>query len=188
MRKDTIQLKDKKIAKCEIFERSDFFKLQKIFFQWLALNKLTKDLHGRKINVPDILSEGIFCMSYDAVRTNNSAYSYDAVLRKTKNGIQIKSACIKNDLTSFGPKSKWDKLYFIDFSYKGIKDGLLAFYNIPSKFIYKTICNHKKHETFIDQQKQGRRPRLSIRKIIDDHGLKPEKIVNISTGKGIIKK
>ena len=126
-------------------------------------------------------------MAFGAVRTNGSAYSYDAVSKKTKNGIQVKSACIDNDLTSFGPKSKWDELYFADFSFEGIKNGLVVFYKIPDKYIYNAILNKKKGETFVDQQKQGRRPRLSIKQIIKDKKIKPTKKVNIKTGKGIVK-
>lgn len=51
---------------------------------------------------------------FNAVRTNGTAHSYDAVDKNTGEGIQIKSASIKTDCTSFGPTSTWDKLIFAD--------------------------------------------------------------------------
>jgi hypothetical protein len=62
-------------------------------------------LGGRKINIPDVISEGIYCYLFNCARTNGSAKSYDAVDLKTKEGIQIKSASIHDDCTSFGPTS-----------------------------------------------------------------------------------
>ena len=183
MEKEQIELSDGTKIKGDKFQKSDLKKLQNIYFKWEEINKLVNELGGRKLNIPDVLREGIFCLAYDALRTNGTAYSYDAVSRKTKKGLQLKSACIKNDLSSFGPKSTWDELYFADFSFSKVK-GLIEFYEIPNKFIHSAVLNKKKHETFKDQQKQGRRPRLSIRKIINDNKIKPSKIVNIETGEG----
>lgn len=186
MIKEKIELLDGTKIEGDKFQANDLKKLQDIYFKWEELNKLVNELGGRKLNIPDVLSEGIFCLAYDALRTNGTAYSYDAVSRKTKEGLQLKSACIENDLTSFGPKSTWDKLYFADFSFSKIK-GMIEFYEIPDEYIYSAVVNTKKNETFKDQQEQGRRPRLSIKKIIRDNNIKPSKIVNIETGEGLKK-
>jgi hypothetical protein len=69
-------------------------------------NMFLNDLGGRKINIPDVISEGMYCYNFNAVRTNRDAGSYDCVDIKTKDGIQVKSASIEDDLTSFGPNSK----------------------------------------------------------------------------------
>ena len=54
------------------------------------------------------------------------------------------------------------------------------FYEIDSTKIYNLILNSKKAETFRDQQRQGRRPRLSIKdKIINPLSLTPIKKINL---------
>ena len=76
------------------------------------------------------------------------------------------------DLTSFGPRSVWDILYFVDFYREGNFDGTFDIYEIQNELIYSTKVNAK--QTMRDQQKEGRRPRFSIyEKIILSHGIKP---------------
>ena len=117
---------------------------------------------------------------FNAVRTNRTAHSYDAVDKITGEGIQIKSASIKIDCTSFGPTSTWDKLIFVDLAPFGNVDGNVWFYEIDSTDIYNIVLNSKKNETFKDQQKQGRRPRLSIKdRIINPLSLLPIKKINL---------
>ena len=62
-----------------------------------------------------------------------------------------------------------------------IIDGEIWFYKIESDDIYNLVLNSKKGETFADQQKQGRRPRFSIKKsIIEAKGLQPVKKINLT--------
>lgn len=187
MKKVKIKRKDEVIIGDE-FDETDFESLQKIFTEWLELNTNLKQLGGRNLNIPDVFSEAIFCLAYDAIRTNNSAGSYDCVLKSTLEGVQVKSSSILYDCTSFGPTSKWDVLYFMDFVPNGTLDGSIHIYKIDDKDIYDLVLNKEKQETFVMQQKQGRRPRLSIKKsIIESNGLKPDKEINLITGKGIKK-
>lgn len=60
---------------------------------------------GRTLNIPDVVSEAIYCYLFDAVRTNKTAKSYDAVNINNHAGVQVKATSISNDLTSFGPRS-----------------------------------------------------------------------------------
>lgn len=100
--------------------------------------------------------------------------------KATGEGVQVKSASIQNDCTSFGPTSTWDLLYFADFVPNGIIDGEIWFYKIDSDDVYNLVLNNKKCETFADQQKQGRRPRFSIKKsIIKAKGLQPVKKISL---------
>jgi hypothetical protein len=78
-----------------------------------------------------------------------------------------------SDLTSFGPTSRWDKLYFLDFYNNGNLDGSFDCYEIDTALIYNTVVNQGKNETFVDQQRQGRRPRLSLKKIIRENNITP---------------
>jgi len=183
MKQENVRLKDGSFVTGDAFDNSDFILLQKIFKDWLSINEKLKSLGGRNLNVPDVFSEALFCIAYDAVRTNNTAHSYDCVTRGTGEGVQVKSASIAKDLTSFGPTSTWDLLYFADFAPNGTVDGIVKFYKIDDKYVYNLVLNKKKGETFAEQQKQGRRPRFSIKgEIINPYRIKPEKTFNLITG------
>lgn len=85
---------------------------------------------------------------------------------------RIKACSIEKDLILFGPKSKWDDLYFLDFYNNGKVDGQFDVYLIPDQYIRDQSLN--KDETFTDQQKQKRRPRFGIKKeIIAKFNIKP---------------
>jgi hypothetical protein len=96
-------LRDGTVVIGDAFEEEDFLMIQDIFKQWLEINKNLKLLGGRGLNVPDVFSEALFCLAFNAIRTNGTAHSYDCVIRETGEGVQIKSASIRNDCTSFGP-------------------------------------------------------------------------------------
>lgn len=84
---------------------------------------------------------------------------------------EIKATSIGNDLTSFGPLSEWDDLYFIDFYNNGTLDGTFTVYLIPDDLIYSNQVNSG--QTMKQQQKQKRRPRMSMKDIIEKHNIKP---------------
>lgn len=186
MKQESIQLKDGTIVVGDAFDHDDFIKLQGIFKDWLEMNTKLKSLGGRGLNVPDVFSEAIFCLAFNAVRTNGTAHSYDCVIRGTGEGVQVKSASIPNDCTSFGPTSTWDLLYFADFAPNGFVDGTIKFYKIDDNDVYSLVLNASKGETFRDQQLQGRRPRFSIQSsIIKPKKLKPLKTINLIDGIGL---
>lgn len=180
MKKVKVTLKDKTVVIGDEFDMNDYKKFKQIFRKWTNINSDLKQFGGRNLNVPDVFSEALYCIFFNAVRTNGTAHSYDAVDKTTGEGIQIKSASIKTDCTSFGPTSTWDKLIFVDFAPFGNVDGNVWFYEIDSTNIYNIVLNSKKDETFRDQQRQGRRPRLSIKdKIINPLSLTPIKKINL---------
>src|SRR5690606_37452399 len=122
--------------------------------------------------------EGLFCLDMDAVRINTNIpganTSFDCYRISDNKRIQVKACSVLPDLTSFGPKSVWDELYFLDFYREGKWDGTYDIYLIDNELIY----NHKVNEnqTLREQQEQGRRPRFSIYKsIILKNKLKPLK-------------
>ncbi|MBS3175573.1 Bsp6I family type II restriction endonuclease [Candidatus Woesearchaeota archaeon] len=160
-------------------EEKDKELLNKLYFEWKKLNENIKKISTRGINLPEAISENAFCLFFESVfrvvRLQKGKCSYDCVDNKTGKRIQIKASSVKSDLTSFGPKSEWDDLYFLDFS-KG--DGTFLIYKIEKEWIY----NHKvnRQQTFEEQQKQSRRPRFSIiKEIINPRKLKPVKICKL---------
>lgn len=180
MKQVSVSLKDGTIVVGDEFDMKDYEKLKNIFHKWTDINADLKELGGRNLNVPDVFSEALYCIFFDAVRTNGTAHSYDAVDKETGAGVQIKSASIPNDCTSFGPTSTWDRLIYADFAPNGSVDGNVWFYEIAPNDVYGIVLNESKGETFADQQKQGRRPRFSMKsKIIKAQNLEPIKKINL---------
>lgn len=163
------------------YDYNDFLEMKTIYSNWKTLNEALEALGSRSLNVPDLLSEGLFSYLFNVLRTNGSINSngYDAYDDKTNEGIQIKSCSIDNDCTSFGPKTHWDKIYFMKFHPKSV-DGLVEIFDITDIDLDNIVLNASKNETFKDQQDQGRRPRFSIQKeIIDKYNLKPIKTIKL---------
>jgi hypothetical protein len=159
------------------FDETDKKKWKKLFDAWKKLKFGLREFQSREPNFPEGLSEIAFCLySKDSKRflslSGPVSSSFDTFNEKTKKAEQIKACSVKEDLTSFGPQSKWDDLYFLDFYNEGKIDGTFNVYKIPTRLIYSTKVN--KTQTFKDQQKEKRRPRFSIvKKIIKEKKLKP---------------
>jgi hypothetical protein len=150
------------------FDSTDDKYLKELYYEWRELSKKLQSLGGRGVNLPEVLSEAIFCRITGAVRINSriskvksSFDCYDLISNKR---IQVKACSVLPDLTSFGPKSVWDELYFMDFYNEGNWDGSIKVYLIPNEAIY----NHKTNvnQSMKQQQEQGKRPRFSIQKQI----------------------
>lgn len=164
----------KHVAEVEIIEKTDKEQLREMYNLWNKLSEMLNDYGCRRINFPE-MSELIFCLVYDCWRVNNVSgiehSSFDCYNPKTNARIQIKATSIENDLTSFGPKSIWDELYFMDFYPNGCHDGCFDVYLIPNEPVYNYQINRT--ETFKDQQEAGRRPRFSIKKLINELNIEP---------------
>lgn len=153
------------------FDRKDGKEWKRIFDIWKQLKLGLRSYKSREPNMPEGLSEVAFCLWSGSARyirikgaKQGIAGSFDTFDIKTNKAQQIKACSIEDDLTSFGPKSKWDDLYFIDFYNDGKVDGRFNVYLIPNKYIKNQSLN--KNETFADQQLQKRRPRFGIKKEI----------------------
>jgi hypothetical protein len=172
-------------AELQFFEERDRVKLYSIYKNWRKLCSELNEIKARAVNLPEGLSEGAFALEMKSPRVSSipgANSSFDCYNSSTKKRIQVKACSVLPDLTSFGPKSVWDELYFCDFYKEGKWDGTFDIYLIDNNLIY----NHKvnANQTFIQQQKQGRRPRFSIYSdIIIKHKLKPIKIGDLSNVK-----
>jgi hypothetical protein len=155
-------------ARLQYFDSEDGSTLYNIYQNWRSLCDDLSAIDSRGINLPEGLSEGSFALALGTPRlassisgANSSFDCYD--LNKSKR-IQVKACSVLPDLTSFGPDSQWDEIYFCDFYRCGAWNGTFDIYLIPNDLIY----NHKvnANQTLRDQQLQGRRPRFSIFKSI----------------------
>jgi hypothetical protein len=158
------------------FDKEFDAEIYRIYCAWRYLNEVSKSLGCRGVNIPEGLSETVFCRAMGSARIiekpANFPGSYDAYNIKRKKRQEVKSTSIKNDLTSFSPLTRCDELYFVDFYCDGTFDGSFKIYKLDIPSVMKMKIN--KSQTFEDQQNQGRRPRFSVRnKLIKEQGLQP---------------
>ncbi len=150
----------------------------KIYSTWKKLDGQIDAISTRGINFPGELSEIFACYALNYQWKKNG--HGDAKDPQNNRIIEVKGSSTKRkDLSSFSPTEEFDELVFVKID----KDNDKA-------FIYKTGINStalkavkvNENETFGDQQKEKRRPRLSVEsKIIDANGLKPAYELDILT-------
>ena len=160
----------------QIFEETDRERLFTIYNNWRSLCDDLVSIHSRAVNLPEGLSEGAFCLETGSVRLtdsiNGANSSFDCFDFNGNRRIQIKACSVLPDLTSFGPNSVWDEIYFLDFYREGEWNGTFDIYRIENDFIYNHQVNSS--QTLRQQQAQGRRPRFSIyQKIIQEREIEP---------------
>lgn len=177
-RKETLEIEGQRvILELNFYNKEDILVLSSIYKKWVQLSDLIQNNGGRRINIPELLSEAIFCYHFNGGRLNKTINgkinsSFDCVTISPTKRIQVKSCSVSYDLTSFGPKSVWDELYFVHFYPNQKYDGSYKIFKIENELIY----NHKVNigQTMRDQQKQGKRPRFGIMKeIIEPLNLNP---------------
>jgi hypothetical protein len=105
------------------FKKTDGKKWKEIFDLWRGLKMGMREYKSREPNFPEGLSEVAFCLWSHSSRfvsaKNLSNKSFDTFNTQTGRAEQIKACSVEDDLTSFGPKSRWDDLYFLDFYREG---------------------------------------------------------------------
>jgi len=160
-----------------VFDSSDINVLREVYTQWRSLSLNLIALGGRGVNLPEGLSEALFCISNNVVRFNHNLQgantSFDCYSELTNARIQVKACSVLPDLTSFGPKSVYDELFFMDFFREGKFDGSVDIYKIPKHIVDETIVNASLGETVQMQREQGRRPRLSLYNLAKVHNILP---------------
>ncbi len=172
------------------FDKSDKLMLKKMYQSWVNLCELSIKAGGtRTINLPETLSEAIFCIDMNVGRCvegiSGSKSSFDHYDHKHHRRIQLKAASSYGP-SSFGPRSVYDDIYFFFFRKMAdskkrkeiLFDGSYEIYKLDTNLIPKIMVNET--ETVKDQQKKGKRPRFIIPdKMIKPFNLKPIKEGNI---------
>lgn len=102
-----------------------------------------------------------------------SSSSCDLIDIKTGKTIQVKacSSLDKNDKvgpSSFGPDSKWDCLIFIHID---CSSNIAFFYDLSNENYLNWKVNKK--ETFQEQARAGKRPRLNLLDLVKEKGYPP---------------
>ena len=162
-------------------EKKDRADIKQLYSHWVELKNGLKNFESRSPNLPEGISESAFSLEFGCPRVlgvQGTSSSFDCYNPKTHERLQIKATTIEFDLTSFGPASVWDTLYFLDFYRTGKFDGKYDVYKIPNNLIYNHQVNKK--QTFKQIQAQGKRPRFSIKKsIIALNKIKPVKTCTV---------
>ncbi|MFA6308646.1 MAG: Bsp6I family type II restriction endonuclease [Clostridia bacterium] len=150
-----------------MFTDEDANGLKTIYESWRILCGTLAAMNARAVNLPEGLSEIAFSLAKNVWRctdcipgANSSFDCYDPKGGRRNNRIQVKACSVLPDLTSFGPNSQWDRIYFLDFYREGKWDGTFDCYEVRTDDINNFKVNAT--QTLLDQKKQGRRPRFSI--------------------------
>lgn len=152
----------------DFFTKEDEVALNNLYFSWKNFNEEVVKFNSRRMNLPEIISEGLTCILFDLVRTNATNFTnmskcdFDCLDVRNGNTIQVKAASSitgkKVGPTSFGPQSEYDILYFSHFDCDNDK---VDFYLIDED-LSEIIVKKSTKETFSMQQAQGRRPRFNL--------------------------
>ena len=160
---------------CLQFNKEDGKKWKEVFDHWKTLKMAMRDYGVREPNFPEGLSEIAFCLwsgSVRKVKCTSEHASFDTFNLKSNRMEQVKACSVQKDLTSFGPTSLWDDLYFVDFWNSGNVNGSFDVFKIPNKLIYNYKVN--RNQTMRDQHKLHLRPRFSLKALIIENGLEAE--------------
>ena len=157
---------------------SDIKKLNKIYKKWKSLCKAIRSLSRRSINIPETISEITVAYLYNFYFLNkNSIYvkkqkistSFDCFDPIKGDKIQVKACSAEKDLTTFGPRSVYDRLIFVDYYNDGKFDGIFTIYEIPKNIIQQAYVNAT--QSITQQAGQGKRPRICIKTIIQANNI-----------------
>ena len=157
------------------YDYTDIPDIKKAYESWVTLKHQSSKLHGRSPNIPECITETCLCLVTNYVRFYKSrklkSASFDCFDLRNEKTVQGKACSVKDDLTSFGPKSKWDILYFLDF-YSHDDDGTFNIYEIPNDLIYNSLV--KEGRTLKAAQELGLRPRMHIKsQLVVPNGIEP---------------
>lgn len=136
-----------------------FRSAREAYFKWKDVNTYLKSVDSRGLNMPDTISEvlGCYCLGF---LWNRGTAVGDATDPRTGAKIEFKATSNYDyDLTSFGPVTTFDNLYFLRFD---IENNHLYIYdlNINGEQIGNIMVSRT--QTVRDQQRQGRRPHVRI--------------------------
>lgn len=146
-----------------VVDEKFFNKAIDLYWKWKDLNDELKNFYTRGVNLHEGITEIICCYVND-FQLSVGGGSEDAIDPETNELIQVKGSSNWNeDLTSFGPESKFDCLHFVRLK---ASEDTMYLYNIPTEGLDDIMVN--KNSSVGDFKARGKRPRFSIiKKCID---------------------
>lgn len=151
--------------------KKDLPLVKKALENWSSLVEFIKKYGGRGTNLPELLSEALFCIftgSVQILKTKGGApKGFDTYSEKTKKTQQIKGSSRKDSPSSFGPHEKFDEVYWVVVELKKDKfTGKFEIYKLPRE----SIVNHP---NFRRNAPAGKRPRFLLIDIVKNRNIKP---------------
>lgn len=149
--------------------------IKEAYHNWKELNRLmSENLGSRKVNLPEGISENIACYALNLTRNMDS--TGDA--RDSEgNLIEIKATSnFDDDLSSFSPKTKFDRLIFVRLNLNNDQAYIYDLYLNGTEFQSLKV---NKTETVGDHQRAGRRPRLSLIQYINEKNIKEITVIDL---------
>lgn len=135
----------------------------RLYFYWQKLNSGIKSYVSRGINFPETLSEPMACYAMTIATGKeykwNKGSGGDCVTEDGKLIEMKASSNFDSDLTSFGPKCKFDNLLFLRLDQE---TNQLHIYDMKMSADDLKKIKVNKTQTIGDQQQQGRRPHIRI--------------------------
>lgn len=129
------------------------------FFRWKDLNNYLRDTSHRGMNMPDAISEPMACWCLDLL-WNRGNEAGDATDPEGLKKIEFKATSrFEGDLSTFGPVCDFDDLVFLRFK---MDDNQLWIYDLHINADDFGDVPANSFQTVRDQQKQGRRPHISL--------------------------
>ncbi len=155
-------------ARIRKWHRRDIKILRKALHNWGNLVKFLKKYASRRTNLPELISEALFCIytgSVQVLDVKNVGKGFDCYNEKTKKTQQIKGSSRRDSPSSFGPHEKFDEVYWV------------VIEETNSRFKFEIYKLSKKsvvtHPSFRPLAREGRRPRFLLLDIVRDKKLRP---------------
>lgn len=149
------------------------------YHYWKTLNEKLKMFASRTVNFPEAISEALVC--YELGYTWHNKAKTKNVGDATFNGklVEIKATSnFDSDLTSFSPDTKFDILIFARLN---LQENKLYIYDLNLNFSEFQQLKVNKTQTILEQQQNGRRPRLRIiESMIIPNNLQPVSIIDLN--------
>lgn len=147
------------------------------YFKWKDLNTYISNNSHRGINMPDAISEPMGCYCLDLLWNRGDEVG-DATNPRTNQKIEFKATSrFEGDLSSFGPRCKFDDLVFLRFK---LDENLLYIYDLKIDSDELGTYPANKTQTIAQQKEQGRRPHISLQQLfVDAKKLEPDIIFDI---------
>jgi len=146
---------------------------------WKFLNTTLSHFASRTVNFPEAISESLccYCLGYSWHNKFNTKLSGDGSGPNSEL-VEIKATSnYHDDLTSFSPDTRFDILIFARLD---INTNQLYIYNMGMNYTQFQTIQVNKTQTVLEQQLQGKRPRLSLIKLINERNIEPITVLDLN--------